>query len=93
MALTLFKDRFTEAYNAHGFYTYHDFLEFGKVLGIKESRVVGIIEAFNGKDARIDGLVDASFLRNDLKEYYEQPYKDKLKRLYWILSLRADSKG
>lgn len=81
MALTLFKDRFTEAYNAHGFYTYDDFFEFGKVLGIKESRVVKIIAVFSGKESSIDGLVDASFLRNDLKEYYKQTYKHKLKRL------------
>lgn len=86
MALTLFKDRFTEAYDAHGFYTYDDFLEFGKVLGIKESRIVKIIEVFNGKEASIDGLVNASFLRNDLKEYYKQTYKDKLTRLKIVYS-------
>jgi serine/threonine-protein kinase HipA len=61
MALTLFKDRFTEAYEGHGFYTYDDFLEFGKVLGIKESRVVKIIEEFKGKEESVDRLVDASF--------------------------------
>ena len=81
MALTLFKDRFTEAFDAHGFYTYDDLLEFGTVLGIKETRVVKIIEEFNGKEASIDKLVDASFLRNDFKEYYKQTYKDKLARL------------
>jgi serine/threonine-protein kinase HipA len=81
MALTLFKDRFTEAFDGHGFYTYDDFLEFGKVLGIKESRVVRIIEEFNGKDESIDGLVDGSFLRDDLKEFYKKTYKDKLTRL------------
>lgn len=86
MALTLFKDRFTEAYNAHGFYSYDDFFEFGKVLGIKESRVVKIIEVFNGKESSIDGLVDASFLRNDLKEYFKQTYKHKLKRLKIVYS-------
>jgi serine/threonine-protein kinase HipA len=81
MALTLFKDRFTEAYDAQGFYTYDDFLEFGKVLGIKESRVVKIIEAFNGKEESVDRLVDASFLSNDLKVIYENTYKDKMTRL------------
>lgn len=86
MALTLFKDRFTEVYNAHGFYTYNDFFEFGKVLGIKESRVVKIIAVFSGKESSIDGLVDASFLRNDLKEYYKQTYKHKLKRLKIVYS-------
>lgn len=81
MALTLFKDRFTEAYDAHGFYTYDDFLEFGKVLGIKESRVVKIIEDFNGKGESIDRLVDASFLNEDIKAFYKTTYKDKTTRL------------
>lgn len=81
MALTLFKDRFTEAHDAHGFYTYDDFLEFGKVLGIKESRVVKIIEYFNGKEESVDRLVEASFLSNDLKIIYKNTYKDKMTRL------------
>ena len=81
MALTLFKDRFTETYDAHGFYTYDDFLEFGKVLGIKKSRVVKIIEEFNGKEEGIDKLVDTSFLRDDVKQLYKQTYKDKLTRM------------
>ena len=58
-----------------------DFLEFGKVLGIKESRVDKIIEAFDGKEESVDSLVDKSFLRDDLKEYYKQTYKDKLTRV------------
>ena len=81
MALTLFKDRFTEAYGAHGFYTYDDFLEFGRVLGIKESRVVKIIEEFNGKEEDIDRLVDASILNDDIKVFYKNTYKDKTTRL------------
>jgi serine/threonine-protein kinase HipA len=81
MALTLFKDRFTEVYNANGFYTYNDFSEFGKVLGIKDSRVAKIIEAFNGGEESIDRLIDASFLNNDLKMNYKNTYKDKMTRL------------
>lgn len=88
MALTLSKERFTEAYNAHGFYSYDDFLEFGKVLGIKESRVVKIIEEFDGKEERVDRLVDKSFLRDDLKEYYKHTYKGKLTRLK-VVHLKA----
>lgn len=81
MALTLFKDRFTEAFDAHGFYTYDDFLEFGKVLGIKETRVVKIIEEFNGKEARIDKLIDASFLGDEIKVIYKNTYRDKMTRM------------
>lgn len=81
MALTLFKDRFTEAFDAHGFYIYDDFLEFGKVLGIKETRVVKIIEEFNGKEARIDKLIDASFLGDEIKVIYKNTYRDKMTRM------------
>jgi serine/threonine-protein kinase HipA len=81
MALTLFKDRFTEAYNAHGFYTYDDFLEFGQVLEIKESRVVRIIEEFNGKEESIDRLIDASFLYEEIKAFFKNTYKDKTTRM------------
>jgi len=81
MALTLFKDRFTDTYNAYGFYTHYDFLEFGKLLGIKESRVLRITDEFSGKEERIDSLIDMSFLRADLKVEYENNYKDRLARL------------
>src|SRR5690606_25535582 len=81
MALTLFKDRFTQAYDAHGFYTHDDFLEFGKVLGIKESRAVRIIESFHGNEERINRLVDGSFLRDDLKVFFKNTYRDKATRL------------
>lgn len=81
MALTLFKRRFTAAYEAIGFYTYDDFLEFGTVLGIKERRVVKMIEEFQGKELSIDQLIDASFLKAEVKEFYKNTYKDKLTRL------------
>jgi serine/threonine-protein kinase HipA len=81
MALMLFKDRFTEAYDAHGFYTYDDFLEFAKVLEIKESRVTKIIEEFSGKEQGIDSLIDASFLSDAIKAIYKKNYKDKATRL------------
>ena len=84
MPLTLFKDRFTDAYHAHGFYTLHDFLEFGNVLGIKDSRILKIIEEFSDKEGGIDSLIDASFLRPDLENYYKENFKSKLSRLKGI---------
>jgi len=80
MALTLLKD-FTEAYNAHGFYTLYDFIEFGKVLGIKDSRVMKIINEFKGRETEIDSLIDRSFLSDAIKLDYRAYYKGKLTRL------------
>src|SRR6267142_1412203 len=38
MALTLFNEGFSEAYQAIGFYTYFDFLQLGEKLGIRKAR-------------------------------------------------------
>jgi serine/threonine-protein kinase HipA len=81
MALMLLKDRFTEAYDAQGFYTYYDFLEFGKVLGIKDSRVTKIIDEFKTNEVAIDSLIDKSFLNDAVKTEYKNYYKDKIKRI------------
>jgi serine/threonine-protein kinase HipA len=81
MALMLLKDRFTGTFEAHGFYTLHDFQEFGNVLGIKESRLEKILNEFKGKEESIDYLVDRSFLNHEIKADFKSYYKDKLKRI------------
>jgi serine/threonine-protein kinase HipA len=82
MALTLFKDDFSDAYNAHGFYTYHDFLLFGIKLGIKESRVVRIINEFKGVHENITEIVSRSFLGDNFKGQYLNFFNDRKQRLY-----------
>ncbi|WAC13289.1 type II toxin-antitoxin system HipA family toxin [Dyadobacter pollutisoli] len=81
MALMLLKERFTMAYDAPGFCTGEDFLEFGRVLEIKESRVNKMINEFIGRDDAIDSLIDKSFLENQIKADYKRYYKDRLKRM------------
>jgi len=81
MALTLLNDRFTEAFNAHGFYTSSDFLEFGNVLEIKESRVIKIMDEFKVNEQSIDALINKSFLPNEIKNDYKEYYKDRATRL------------
>lgn len=81
MALTLFKERFSEAYNALGFYTHFDFLLLGKKLGIKETRVVKIINEFKMPHVDLDGFIDRSFLSDEVKITYKELYKSKMKRL------------
>ena len=80
MALTLLKDRYTDAFQANGFYTLADFQEFGKVIGIKDSRVAKIINEFDGKNESVDHLVDRSFLKEEVKIDFKSYYKDKLTR-------------
>ncbi len=81
MALELLKDRYTDAFEANGFYTRADFIEFGKVIRIKETRLTRIIDDFIDKDESVDYLVGRSFLEDDIKESFKSYYKDKLKRI------------
>jgi serine/threonine-protein kinase HipA len=77
MALSLFKDGFTEAYEAYGFYTYADFYHFGKGLGIKKSRTEKIIDEFAREHQAVKSLIKASFLEESIKTTYYNLYVDK----------------
>ena len=81
MALTLFKEVFSEAYQAIGFYIYFDFLRLGKKLGIREARAIRIIDEFRNERNEISDLIERSFLRRDTKDLYKEYYKDRTKRL------------
>lgn len=83
-ALTLFKDGFSDAYHKLGFYTHDDFLLLGKTLGVKDTRVIKIINEFKIAQGDIDAFIDKSFLRGDLKTTYKELYKNKVKRLNMI---------
>jgi len=87
MALTLFKDGFSDAYHAQGFYTDFDFLLLGKKLGIKDTRVVKIINEFKANDNGIIAFIDKSFLREELKTSYKEFYKDKVKRFKDVFNI------
>lgn len=81
MALSLFKEGFTKAYEAFGFYTFQDFYQFGQLIGIKESRAERIIQEFTRPQEIIPTLIDRSFLKDDMKQSYKSFYEDKVKRL------------
>ena len=80
-ALTLFKDRFPDAFEKHGFYTYQDFYQFGLLIGIKESRVKKIIRPFTEVQKPVNTLIEQSFLKNEVKVTYSSYYLDRIERL------------
>jgi serine/threonine-protein kinase HipA len=81
MALTLFKEGFSEAYQEIGFYTRFDFLQLGNKLGIREARAIRMIDEFRNERSEISDLIERSFLRDDTKDLYTEYYKDRVKRL------------
>lgn len=84
LAVNLF-DGFTKTYEAVGFYTYADFKEFSRLIGLPEVRFNKIIDFANSTLPLVHELVLKSFLSEEAKEYYIQSYNDRLKRLNYKL--------
>ncbi|WP_314035104.1 HipA domain-containing protein [Xanthocytophaga flava] len=78
MALMLFTDTFTTAYDAYGFYTRFDFLQFGKVLGLKESRIIKILSEFTNRHMEVIKLIDNSLLKDEVKHLFKTFYEKKV---------------
>ncbi|MBI2416396.1 MAG: HipA domain-containing protein [Ignavibacteriales bacterium] len=82
MALDLFKDDYeSESYKHGSKYITEDFLEFGKRLGIKPSRISGILKDYARKESQVGGKVTKSFLSPEIKIEYMKHFKDKCKRI------------
>ena len=82
MALNLFRDDyFTETYNILGYYSQQDFIEFGERIGIQATRIQRIIEFFCLQSAKVEKMIENSFLSLELKGIYLEKYRDRLKEI------------
>ena len=77
----LFKDNYeTDSYTANGYYAYDDFYEFGLRIGLRENRMIKILDEFRLKYIQeVESMVSRSYLSEELKEAYLTMYKDRLK--------------
>jgi serine/threonine-protein kinase HipA len=55
-----------------------DFIEFGKTIGINESRVIIILAPFLKKQPEVENLINRSFLEEETKNLYRNHYKERL---------------
>ncbi len=55
-----------------------DFIEFGKTIGINESRVIIILAPFLRKQPEVENLINRSFLDKETKNLYRNHYKERL---------------
>lgn len=55
-----------------------DFIEFGKIIGINESRVIIILAPFLKKQPEVENLINRSFLDKETKNLYRNHYKERL---------------
>jgi serine/threonine-protein kinase HipA len=58
-----------------------DFIEFGKTIGIIESRVIKLLEPFLKEQPEVASLVKRSFLEEDMKVQYMNHYHERLNML------------
>ena len=55
-----------------------DFIEFGKTIGINESRVIIILAPFLKKQPEVENLINRSFLDKETKNLYRNHYIERL---------------
>lgn len=83
----LFKDfATTDSFEANGFLAYDDFYEFGKRIGIVESRMEKILGMFMTEQDGVHELINHSYLNEDMKEGYRATYLDRLKAINYSFS-------
>jgi serine/threonine-protein kinase HipA len=58
-----------------------DFVEFGKTIGINESRLNKLLEPFLKKQDEVENLVNKSFLDDETKKQYMSHYNERLMML------------
>ncbi|NVO83563.1 HipA domain-containing protein [Hymenobacter terrestris] len=82
-AVSLFADPDDDPpdFNALGFYTYPDFLALGQRLGLPLSRVRRLLTKIVGHEAKVQALIDHSFLPEELKVQYAAVLADRRQRL------------
>jgi serine/threonine-protein kinase HipA len=71
----------TESFNANGFYAYDDFYEFGRKIGLMESRIVKALNKYRNENADTRDLINRSFLSGEAKILFESHYADRLRML------------
>jgi serine/threonine-protein kinase HipA len=82
-AVPLFADPTTDPpdFNVLGFYTYPDFLELGRRLGLPLSRVRKLLVDITGHEAQVQQIINRSFLPEELKVRYAAVVADRRQRL------------
>lgn len=89
IALDLFEEGVsTFTFDAVGFHTYADFMEFGYLIGLKERVIENTFKEFEKSLPEIEEMVDRSFLSDGAKDVYYKSAKERLeKRIFYKLKL------
>lgn len=69
-----------------GFYGYDDFYDFGLTIGLRETRVLKLLDNLLDKEQEVYSLIERSFLSNELKEAYQNAYFSRHKMMTTSIS-------
>lgn len=79
--LSFFEEN-SKAFNAIGFYSYHDFKYMSELLKMKESRFEKIVKLCQQSEKKVIALVEHSFLSQDAKAFYIEAYHERLSKRF-----------
>lgn len=80
MALELL-DNYTPTYEAYGYYTYNDFKTFANYIDLPTLRFDKIMKLIEDSYVDVEKLINKSFLSVEGKKFYEEKYKERMRRL------------
>lgn len=72
-------DMMTPSFEANGFYTHDDFMEFGRRIGLMAGRIPKLLQDFETEQPAVADLVARSFLSPDKKSEYLSYYRTKVR--------------
>ena len=77
-----YEDEFeTDSFKANAFYAYDDFRELAIRLGLRETRIRRIMQAFIDGESAVFSLIDRSGLSEECKQLYKEHVRDSIKVL------------
>jgi len=77
-----FFEESTKAFDAVGFYSYHDFKYMSELLNMKESRFDKIVKLCQESEKKVTTLIEHSFLSKEAKEFYSGSYHERLNKRF-----------
>ena len=81
LALDMFADGFSDAFEEYGFYTGHDFLELARRFGIPEKPVRSFVAEIGDKMPKLTATVDRSYMPIEMKRAANVLVADRLRVL------------
>jgi serine/threonine-protein kinase HipA len=79
------KDFEAPAFSSFGFYTYHDFILFGELIGLELKLTEPVLKKYSKINDKVLLMIERSFLSKKGKKLYQAVYLERMKRFNLFL--------